>query len=183
MRASTTCIAILGLALALVMCPWPLKSSVHHDSLFRHSGDGQLNLLNTHTGELFSVVYRDAGGRYNEFALQTVDYALRCHRRGEIHPMSLKLIELVDHLQDNFGAPEISIISGYRSPAHNAALRRRSRRVARHSLHLKGMAVDIRLADVNSRKLGAYARSLRTGGVGTYGNSFVHVDVGRVKSW
>ena len=183
MRASKTCIAVIVLALAMVVLPWPLNSSVHHDSLFEYTGDGQLNMVNSHTGERFSIAYRDSAGHYDDQALQTIDYALRCHRRGEVRIMSLKLIELVDHIQDHFGSPEITIISGYRSPAYNASLRRRSRRVARNSLHMHGMAIDIRLAGVGARKIGAYARSLRSGGVGTYGNSFVHVDVGRVKSW
>ena len=37
------------------------------------------------------------------------------------------------------------VISAYRSPLTNAKLRRRSRKVAKNSYHMKGMAVDIRL--------------------------------------
>ena len=40
------------------------------------------------------------------------------------------------------------VISGYRSPATNEMLRHRSEGVAAGSLHMRGQAIDIRLADV-----------------------------------
>ena len=56
--------------------------------------------------------------------------------------------------------------------------------VAARSLHVAGMAIDIR---VPGRPLGAVrdaAKALRAGGVGYYPDSdFVHVDVGRVRYW
>src|SRR5690606_41631626 len=42
----------------------------------------------------------------------------------------------------------IDIISGFRSPATNAMLRKRSGGVARRSKHMDGMAVDIRIPGV-----------------------------------
>jgi len=56
--------------------------------------------------------------------------------------------------------------------------------VARHSLHLKGMAADVRLAGVQLRTLHAAALGLERGGVGCYpGGDFLHVDTGRVRTW
>lgn len=54
--------------------------------------------------------------------------------------------------------------------------------VAAHSLHMQGMAADIRMTGVGLRSLRYSARSLKLGEVGSY-NSFVHVDVGRVRYW
>ena len=63
-------------------------------------------------------------------------------------------------------------------------LRRRSRRVAKNSLHLQGKAVDVRLANVELRQLRDVAVDLRAGGVGYYPRTgFVHLDVGDVRSW
>jgi uncharacterized protein YcbK (DUF882 family) len=76
------------------------------------------------------------------------------------------------------------VISGYRSPATNALLQRRSGGVAAHSLHLEGRAIDVRLADVTLADLRDAATSLRAGGVGFYPQSqFVHLDTGHVRSW
>ena len=83
-------------------------------------------------------------------------------------------------------AESFEVISGYRSPATNARLREAHENsgVASRSLHMQGMAIDIRL---NGRSLSALrdtALSLRAGGVGYYpASDFVHVDVGRIRRW
>lgn len=161
-----------------------LGTAIRHRSIFELTGDGRLRFINTHTGEKLEVVYRDEKGSYDDAALSAIDRVLRCHWNQEIHHISLKLIELMDHIQDHFGDKDVHIISGYRSPEYNARLRRRSRRVAKRSLHTRGMAMDIRMPGVSTRNLGSFARSLETGGVGIYhGSRFVHVDVGPVKNW
>jgi uncharacterized protein YcbK (DUF882 family) len=56
--------------------------------------------------------------------------------------------------------------------------------VAQHSLHMQGMAVDIRVPDRSLVKVQHAALSLAAGGVGFYPRSdFVHVDVGRIRRW
>ncbi len=76
------------------------------------------------------------------------------------------------------------VISGYRSPQTNAALRATSGGVAENSLHLLGKAIDIRLPGLKLRDLYKAAVDLRAGGVGIYpASDFVHVDVGRVRTW
>lgn len=58
-------------------------------------------------------------------------------------------------------------------------------RHARHSQHYAGRAIDFRPLETTPRKAAAAARSLEAvGGVGTYSNGLVHVDVGaREASW
>ncbi len=183
MRRTTAAAALLFLGLLLLPAE-RLETAVQHESLFRVGGDGQLVLSDPRTQERIAVVYRDRQGSYDDAALAAIDRTLRCHGRDEVFPISLKLIELVDHLQDHFGAEEIRVISGYRSPEYNAQLRRRSRRVAHDSLHMKGMAMDIRMPGVSKFKIGRYAREIAIGGVGVYPRSgFVHVDVGPVRTW
>ena len=157
---------------------------VAHESTFRLSGDGKLLLFDVQTGEKLSVVYRNADGSYNRAALEAVNRTLRCHGDKEVFPISLKLIELIDHLEDHYGATEVRVVSGYRSPEYNERLRRKIRRVAHDSLHMQGLAMDIMFENVSKATLGEFARSLESGGVGVYRSSnYVHIDVGPVRSW
>ena len=76
------------------------------------------------------------------------------------------------------------VISGYRSPGTNARLRQRSKGVAKRSLHMRGMAVDVRLPGRELKDLMRTAKRLNAGGVGYYPKSnFIHVDTGRVRFW
>ncbi len=78
----------------------------------------------------------------------------------------------------------IEIISAYRSPASNAWLARNASGVSRTSLHTRGMAADIRLRERPLEDLHRAALALGAGGVGLYpASGFVHVDIGRVRSW
>ncbi|HWY57892.1 MAG TPA: DUF882 domain-containing protein [Terriglobales bacterium] len=55
-------------------------------------------------------------------------------------------------------------------------------RVARHSLHMQAMAIDIRVPGVPIARLRDAALALHRGGGGYYAASdFLHVDVGRVR--
>jgi uncharacterized protein YcbK (DUF882 family) len=177
-------VALICAAMSVLIFASRLETAALHESTFGLTGDGRVAFIDTHNGERVSVVYRTRDGRYDDSALAAIDYVLRCHGGDEQFPISLKLIELVDHIQDNFGANDVRIISGYRSPKYNAWLRRRSRRVAHDSLHMRGMAMDIRMDGVNKHKLGRFVRGLHAGGVGVYRRSgFVHVDVGPARLW
>jgi uncharacterized protein YcbK (DUF882 family) len=147
-------------------------------------GTRALDFVHTHTGEQLAVEYFHQGG-YLPDALATINQFLRDFRTGETHPIDPQLLDLLYGLTDATGsARPFHVISGYRSPATNAALRRRSEGVAAGSLHMKGQAVDIRLSDVPLVTLRDAALSLHRGGVGYYpASDFVHVDTGRVRQW
>ena len=185
MKARYTYILSLIVFTVLMLIPvLRLETAINHNSVFKNSGDGKIVFFDTHTHETLSIVYRDSDGNYNDAALGAINHTLRCHGNSLRFPMSLKLIELIDNVQDRFGAKNVHVISGYRSPEYNATLTKRSSRVAHNSLHMRGLAMDIRMPGVNKVELGQYARSLRTGGVGVYYSSgFVHIDVGPVRSW
>lgn len=161
-----------------------IETSTRYEHIFRLTGDGKLTLVDMHTGEGISVTYRDGNGLYDDLSLDAIDRVMRCHGDQETYPISLKLVELIDHLQDHFGSDEVLVVSGYRSPEYNASLKRRSRRVAHDSLHMRGMAMDIKLPAVEKQELGAYVHPLSAGGVGVYRRSqFVHIDTGPVRRW
>ena len=80
--------------------------------------------------------------------------------------------------------PSFEVISGYRSPHTNAALRNLGRGVAERSLHMQGRAIDVRMGQVECTRLAAHAQELKRGGVGYYrGSNFVHLDTGSFRTW
>lgn len=139
---------------------------------------------NLHTGERLKVEYW-VDGRYVPDALGAVDRVLRDFRTGETHPIDPRLLDLLDTLGGRLRTREpFQVISGYRSPLTNAMLRGESAGVAANSLHMQGMAIDLRVPDRALSSVRAAAVSLRGGGVGYYPRSdFVHIDVGRVRYW
>ena len=148
------------------------------------SGERVLSFVHTHTGERLSLPYW-GDGAYLPQSLARVESFLRDFRTGEFHAIDpLLLDQLYDlRLATGSSAP-FQVISGYRSPHTNAALRAGGGGQARHSLHMQGRAIDIRLADVSSSVLRDVALELRRGGVGYYrSEDFVHVDTGPVRRW
>jgi len=143
-----------------------------------------LRFLHTHTGERLTVEYAH-GGTYLPDALASVNHFLRDFRTGEVHSIDRGLLDLLHGLGGLTGTSRpFEVISGYRSPATNASLRRRSEGVAARSLHMVGQAIDIRLADVPLPALRKAALAIGRGGVGYYpASNFVHVDTGRVRQW
>ncbi|MBF0561597.1 MAG: DUF882 domain-containing protein [Alphaproteobacteria bacterium] len=149
----------------------------------RHS-ERSLSLEHLHTGEKIKRVYW-ADGRYVHASLHDIHHILRDYRTGEIKPIDVRLLDLLHDLHKVTGSRKpFEIISGYRSKLTNAMLAETTDGVARHSFHVRGMAVDIRLPDRNLRKLKVAALHLGRGGVGYYPDSdFVHVDVGPKRFW
>jgi uncharacterized protein YcbK (DUF882 family) len=144
----------------------------------------RLAFSNLHTGETLSVAYWERGA-YVPDALRAVDNVLRDFRTGEVHSIEPRLLDLLVALSGKVERREpFEVISGYRSPATNAALHALTDGVATHSLHMDGRAIDIRVGGVELAQLRDAALSLSLGGVGYYPTSdFVHVDVGRVRRW
>lgn len=137
-----------------------------------------------HTGERLAATYW-AGGSYVADELRRIDQALRDHRTGDVRPIDPHLLDLLATLRDRLDtrAP-FQIISAYRSPTTNAMLAERGGGVARQSLHTQGLAIDIRVPGRSLAAVRDAALGLKGGGVGFYPRSdFVHVDVGRVRSW
>jgi uncharacterized protein YcbK (DUF882 family) len=167
-----------GAAAAAVLAPTPSWAT----SL--GSGKRYLSFTSLHTGEKLNALYYSKGS-YLRDALGDINRILRDFRTGDVMAIDLRLLDLLYALQLTLRTrTSFEVISGYRSPATNAMLASASDGVAKKSLHMQGMAIDIRLADRRLSTLREAALRLQAGGVGYYPRpDFVHVDVGRVRSW
>ncbi|MDD5227602.1 MAG: YcbK family protein [Methylococcales bacterium] len=143
-----------------------------------------ISLQNSHTGDRLHLTYFERG-LYIEDALQEIDYVLRDYHTGDIHPIDPALLDQLYDLKLRLGVSRpFNVISGYRSPETNANLRRHGDGVAKHSLHMQGRAVDIRLHGYDASTIRDAALSMQRGGVGYYSASnFVHLDTGDVRTW
>ncbi len=144
----------------------------------------KLAFHNLHTEETLSLTYFDQG-QYIPHAVQEMNYLLRDFRSGDVHTMDPELFNLLDDLQAALGGNKLfQVISGYRSPSTNRMLHNSSSGVAKKSFHMRGKAIDIRVADVDSKVVQQVAIKMARGGVGYYRKSdFVHIDTGNVRYW
>jgi uncharacterized protein YcbK (DUF882 family) len=145
-----------------------------------------ISLHHVHTNEDLTITYK-RNGRYDDEALKKINWELRDWRRGEQIEMDPRLIDLVWDVQREIEAKSpIFIICGYRAPATNAMLRRRSGGVAQFSQHMLGKAMDFYIPGASLEQLRNIGLRLQRGGVGFYptsGSPFVHLDVGSVRHW
>jgi uncharacterized protein YcbK (DUF882 family) len=145
-----------------------------------------ISLHHIHTDEDITITFK-RDGRYDDAALEKLNWFLRDWRKGEATKMDPHLIDLVWEVQREAGnkAP-IWVVCGYRSPATNAMLRHRSAGVARFSQHMLGRAMDFYIPGVPLEDIRAMGLRLARGGVGFYptsGSPFVHMDTGSVRMW
>jgi uncharacterized protein YcbK (DUF882 family) len=149
-------------------------------------GDRELRLYNVHTNERATITFK-RGGRFDRNGLKQINQFLRDWRRNEPTEMDPQLLDLLWQAYRETGSNDfIHVISSYRSPATNGALRRRSSGVAKNSLHMQGKAIDFFIPGVDLSKLRAIGLRMQAGGVGFYptsGSPFVHMDTGSVRHW
>jgi uncharacterized protein YcbK (DUF882 family) len=143
-----------------------------------------LALKNPYTGDALKVAYFEEG-RYISGALDEINYLLRDFHTDSIHPIDTVLVDQLYDLKQMLGVSKpIHVISGYRSPLTNASLRQQSHRVAKHSLHMEGRAIDIRIEGLATKTIKNAALAMGRGGVGYYPDAnFVHLDTGEVRTW
>ena len=165
-----------------VGCLFPYKAGAALSKLF--SAERKLSFYNIHTGENLNAVYCEQGA-YVAHALTDINHILRDFRTGDVKEIDTSLLDLLFTLQQKLESTgPFHVISGYRSPETNLLLNIASKGVAKHSLHMQGKAIDIRLPGYDLKTLHRLAMELRRGGVGYYPSSdFVHVDVGRIRYW
>jgi uncharacterized protein YcbK (DUF882 family) len=167
-----------------------LAALIAPQALTARGGDpigGEVRILhfhNLHTGETLRATYWEHG-RYVPDALAGIDLLLRDHRRDAVHPIDTGLLDTLHTLQSALGFDgPYEVISGYRSPETNEMLRSQGRAVAERSLHTEGKAIDVSVPGIDLHHLRDVALALEAGGVGHYANpGFLHIDVGRVRTW
>ncbi|MDJ0514243.1 MAG: DUF882 domain-containing protein [Methyloceanibacter sp.] len=148
--------------------------------------DRTLSFYNVNTKESTSVTYK-RNGEWDDEGVKKLNWVMRDWRADEEIEIDRELIDLVWTLHKRLGSKEpIHLISAYRSKKTNDMLRRTRGGQARRSQHTLGKAADIHFPDVPVSKLRGSALIQEIGGVGYYPRSgipFVHVDVGRVRTW
>jgi uncharacterized protein YcbK (DUF882 family) len=142
-----------------------------------------LHMRRNETGESAHFMYW-LDGRLVKDGYLYANYLLRDVRAGRSMFMSPALLDVIAWVQAFFrayGRDEVVIVnSGYRTPATNGNIEG----AAKNSLHMRGLAVDIAIPNVPTAYLGALLQRLSQGGVGVYQTKgFVHLDVGRVRTW
>ncbi len=147
-------------------------------------GDGALALTNAHTDARASVRYRKPDDTYDPAALTTLRRAFRSQGDESEGRLSLRLVEVLSHLQKLAGGKPLVITSGYRSPAYNEVIRDQGARAAAGSLHTDGLAADVAFPRPALKGLWLKLRALDCCGAGYYrADGFLHVDVGRPRFW
>ena len=145
-----------------------------------------ISMHHMHTGEDITITFK-RDGRYDEAALDKINWFLRDWRREQETRMDPHLIDLVWEVQRETGSKEpIWVVCGYRSPETNAMLRRHSNGVARFSQHILGHAMDFYIPGAPLEQLRNIGLRLQRGGVGFYptsGSPFVHMDTGGIRHW
>ncbi len=148
--------------------------------------DRALKLLNTHTRETATIVFK-RNGVYDKRGLTELNQMLRDWRKNQPTKMDPELFDLIWQVYRQTGSKDyIHVVCGYRSPETNGMLRRRSKGVAQNSQHVRGKAMDFFIPGVPLAKLRAIGLKMETGGVGFYptsGSPFVHMDTGSVRHW
>ena len=103
-----------------------------------------VSLYNIHTGEWLRTVYW-ADGHYIREAVRDINWILRDHDSDEIRPMNAGILDLLGMLRTRLESHDpFLVVCGYRSPATNQRLYLQRAGVAKHSFHIKGMAIDLR---------------------------------------
>jgi len=145
-----------------------------------------ISLHHVHTNEDITVTFK-RNGRYDDGALQKLNWFLRDWRRDEQVNMDPHLFDLLWEVQREVGTMRpIQVICGYRAPETNSMLRARSNGVALFSQHISGNAMDFFIPGVPIEDLRVAALRLQGGGVGYYpssGSRFVHLDTGNIRHW
>lgn len=183
-RGSVARRAVFGASLALIFAAIWCSATAHRVSAL---GDTRtLSMFNIHTKESLTVTFK-RDGKYDQDALKKLNHFMRDWRAEAETKMDPALIDLIWTLHEKLGSKEpIHLISGYRSAATNASLRRKGGGQAKKSQHIQGKAADIHFPDVAVKTLRNSALVQEVGGVGYYPTSgvpFVHVDTGHVRMW
>jgi uncharacterized protein YcbK (DUF882 family) len=137
-------------------------------------------LLNVHTGE--AVPLSGAEPTFSRFSDVLSDRVT-----GSRIELDRRLLELLRQIALRNPGVRLELVSGYRSPKLNELLRKKGHRVASHSQHSLGHAVDFRIIGLSPSKMKQEILKIGwDGGIGQYDKSsdlFVHADVGPKREW
>jgi len=137
-------------------------------------------IINVHTGE--AVALSSAEPSFARFSDVLADRVT-----GSKIELDRRLLELLRQIALRNPGVRLEIVSGFRSPKLNEILRKKGHKVASHSQHSRGHAVDFRVIGLTPTKMKeAILKVGWDGGIGQYDKSsdlFVHADVGPKREW
>jgi uncharacterized protein YcbK (DUF882 family) len=175
--------AVLGAFAATTITAAPTFANAA--GFLRGAGDiRRIRMTSPRTGEHLDTIYW-IEGEYIQDALNEISLFMRDWRTDEVKSISPNTIDIMAASHNLLESHEpYLLLSGYRTAATNAMLRRRSKKVARNSRHMKGQAADLRLSSRSVSQIFNAAKACGGGGVGKYSRSnFVHMDCGPVRNW
>jgi len=133
-------------------------------------GRPKLVLMVLNTQERVELGALDPRGGFEPVDLDRASHALREPSSGNEHPIDPRVLDAVYRIQVHFGAQEIRVVSGYRTPRAIAG--------RNGSNHGRGRAIDLVVPGTSDQDVAKFAREMGFMGVGIYPTSgFVHVDV------
>jgi uncharacterized protein YcbK (DUF882 family) len=137
-------------------------------------------LINVHTGE--AVPLSSAEPTFGRFSDVLADRVT-----GSRTDLDRRLLELLRQIALRNPGVRLELVSGFRSPKLNELLRKKGHRVASHSQHSLGHAVDFRVIGLTPARMKQEILKVGwDGGIGQYDKSsdlFVHADVGPKREW
>ncbi|MDB4997697.1 MAG: hypothetical protein JWM74_5129, partial [Myxococcaceae bacterium] len=131
------------------------------------TGRPLLAVVSLNTRDRIEILPASDKGGFSARDLDRLSYVLRDSSNGNQHPIEPRLVDLVYRIQVHFHAPELRVISAYRTPRRGGT-----------SNHGRGRAIDMIVPGTSDQELAKFAREQGFSGVGIYPTSgFVHVDV------
>ena len=144
----------------------------------------ELKMYSAQTGENIDTIYW-IDGEYIEEAIREISIFMRDWRENKAIHMDIENLDILSSVQIQLNTHHpFQLLSGYRTRRSNDMIRRNGGRTARNSLHIRGMAADVRVAGRSVSVVAKAATNCGAGGVGKYSRSgFVHVDCGELRTW
>jgi uncharacterized protein YcbK (DUF882 family) len=159
---------------------WPQPDESPEPDPDRTEIETWATLFNVHTGEALPL--SSAEPKLDRFC-----DALADRTTGSKLGLDPRLLELLRQIAIRNPGARIELVSGYRSPKLNEMLRKKGHRVASHSQHSLGHAVDFRVIGLTPSQMKKAILSVGwEGGIGQYDKAsdlFVHADVGPKREW
>lgn len=127
--------ALLGAFAATAVTAAPTYANAA--GFLRGGGDiRRIRMYSGRTGERIDMIYW-VDGNYIKDAVKEINHFMRDWRTDQTVGIDLRTIDIMAAAHNLLDVNEpYMLLSGYRSPQTNAMLRRRSRGVARNSLHM-----------------------------------------------
>lgn len=127
-----------------------------------------VEFLRIRNNESVKISLTYCNGKVYEKGRKELSFLARDLPSNKVKLLNPRLIQLLQKIANHYKGKRIEIISGYRGPKPGHE----------KSHHVKGKAIDFRIAGISNKELFYYLKKFKNVGTGYYPNSiFVHLDV------